>query len=93
MLVVFGYEGQFDLAEGDVISLQLSGETKDVTVLGVLSDTPYTTEGETQVICSEELFSELIGMEEYTVIDMQLKRNASDEDVQRIRAIVKDEQQ
>ena len=90
VLVVFGYEGQFDLAEGDVISLQLSGETKDVTVLGVLSDTPYTTEGETQVICSEELFSELTGMEEYTVIDMQLKRNASDEDVQRIRAIAEE---
>ncbi len=61
-----------------------------MTVLGVLSDTPYTTEGETQVICSEELFSELTGMEEYTVIDMQLKRNASDEDVQRIRAIVEE---
>ncbi len=90
VLVVFGYEGQFDLAEGDVISLQLSGETREVTVLGVLSDTPYTTEGETQVICSEELFSELTGMEEYTVIDMQLKRNASDEDVQRIRAIVEE---
>ena len=88
--MVYGYEGEFDLAEGDVISLQLSGETREVTVLGVLSDTPYTTEGETQVICSEELFSELTGMEEYTVIDMQLKRNASDEDVQRIRAIVEE---
>ena len=90
VLVVFGYEGEFDLAEGDVISLQLSGETREVTVLGVLADTPYTTEGETQMICSEELFAELTGMEEYTVIDMQLKRNASDEDVQRIRAIAEE---
>ncbi len=90
VLVVYGYEGQFDLAEGDVISLQFSGETRDVTVLGVLSDTPCTTEGETQMICSEKLFSELTGIENYTVIDMQLKRNASDEDVQRIRTIVEE---
>ena len=90
VLVVYGYEGQFDLAEGDVISLQFSGETRDVTVLGVLSDTPCTTEGETQVICSEKLFSELTGMGNYTVIDMQLKRNASDENVQRIRAIAEE---
>lgn len=90
VLVVYGYEGQFDLSEGDVISLQLPGNQREVTVLGILSDTPYTTEGETQVICSEELFAELTGMEEYTVIDMQLKRNAADEDVQRIRAIAEE---
>ena len=87
VLAVYGYEGTFDLSEGDVISLTISGRQRDVTVLGVLSDTPYTTEGETQLICSEELFRDLTGMEDYTVIDMQLKRNASDEDVERIRAI------
>ena len=59
VLVVFGYEGQFDLSEGDVLSLQLPGKQREVTVLSILSDTPYTTEGETQVICSEELFAEL----------------------------------
>lgn len=90
VLVVYGYEGQFNLAAGDVITLQLFGGTRDVTVLGVLSDTPCTTEGETQMICSEKLFSELTGIENYTVIDMQLKRNASDEDVQRIRTIVEE---
>lgn len=91
VLAVYGYEGQFDLAEGDVISLTLSGGQKDVAVLGVLSDTPYTTQGETQLICSEELFMRLTGMEDYTIIDMQLKRNASDEDVQRLRAITEEE--
>ena len=90
VLVIYGYEGQFDLSEGDVLSLQLPGKQREVTVLGILSDTPYTTEGETQVICSEELFAELTGMEEYTIIDMQLKRNAADEDVQRIRAIAEE---
>lgn len=90
VLVVYGYEGQFDLSEGDVLSLQLPGKQREVTVLGILSDTPYTTEGETQVICSEKLFAELTGMEEYTIIDMQLKRNAADEDVQRIRAIAEE---
>ena len=89
-LVVYGYEGQFDLSEGDVLSLQLPGKQREVTVLSILSDTPYTTEGETQVICSEELFAELTGMKEYTIIDMQLKRNAADEDVQRIRAIAEE---
>ena len=90
VLAVYGYEGQFDLAEGDVISLTLSGGQRDVTVLGMLSDTPYTTEGETQLICSEELFMRLTGMEDYTIIDMQLKRNATDEEVQHIRRAVEE---
>lgn len=87
--MVYGYEENLILRRGCDLSAAFR-RNKGGDRPGRAVRYPYTTEGETQVICSEELFSELTGMEEYTVIDMQLKRNASDEDVQRIRAIVEE---
>ena len=90
VLAVYGYEGQLSLAEGSLLFLQLPEGERQVTVSGVLSDSPYTVPGETQLICSEELFYELTGEQDYTVIDLQLVKNASDEDVQRIRGIAEE---
>lgn len=70
----------------DTISIQTEEEVQKLPVSGILSACPFDREENTElVICSEELFRRLTGENGYTVIDLQLKRNASEEEVQKIR--------
>jgi len=77
------------LAEpGDLVQIQTPEGMQEVEISGILSDCPFDREGEEQiVICSEELFSRLTGEHGCTIIDIQLKRGVSDEEVQKIRAM------
>lgn len=75
-----------NFAPGDKITMDTPQGTREVTVTGTLSYTPFSrTDGVETVICSEELFRELTGEEGYTILDMQLTKAASDEDVDKIR--------
>lgn len=57
-------------------------------VSAVLSNCPFDREeGVETVICSEELFEKLTGEKDYTIIDVQLTRQATDEDVAAIRSM------
>lgn len=69
------------------------GEAEEyrLKVSAVLSNCPFDREeGVETVICSEELFEKLTGETDYTIIDIQLNRQASDEDVARIRGMAGD---
>ncbi len=76
------------LKEGSLITLDTPWGRQEVRICGVLSDSPFVQEGETElVICSEELFARLAGEAGYAVIDVQLYRGAGDEEAQAMRAM------
>lgn len=85
--VLVEYDMSDRIVTGDILMMENAvGEQIRVQVAGMVSNTPFDSqEGIETVICSEELFEELCGESEYTIIDIQLKRNASEEDVAMIR--------
>ena len=85
-LAVSGPQG--GIRAGDVILVQGSQGMEEIRIVGVVTECPFngTAEGGT-VICSEETFDNLTGETKsgYTVVDIQLTREASEKDVQEIR--------
>lgn len=69
------------LKPGDTVHLNGS----EVTVEGVLADSPIYSPGSINLICSEETFQRLTGENGYAVIDIQLNNNATEGDVASIR--------
>lgn len=83
------YRGENSLTEGESLIMDLGKEERQFTVAGVLSDCPFNSaDGEEILICSEKTFESLTGMKNYTIIDVQLERNAGDEVVSQIRTLV-----
>ena len=70
---------------GDTVTL--NGET--VTIAGLLKYSPFTnsgsTEGTIDLICSDETFKRLTGVEDYGIIDVQLTDDATDDEVAQIK--------
>ena len=86
VLAVHDAGGQ-SLKTGEVIHTDLG----DLTVAGILSHCPIDgVQGTERLICSEDTFRRLTGESGYTILDMQLTRHASDEDVNRIRSLAGD---
>ncbi len=71
---------------GDTVTLEIGGKEKELRIAGLLSGTPFdSTAGTERLVCSEETFRRLTGWKDYTIIDVQLRWNAADEDAERIR--------
>lgn len=86
--VLIVYSEDLDYKVGDLITLKLPSGEKKVKVAGILSDSPFDRAPETQtVICSEKLFRKLTGERGYTIIDMQLEKDATDDMVSEIRRL------
>lgn len=86
VLAVHDAGGQ-SLKTGEVIHTDLG----DLTVAGILSHCPIDgVQGTERLICSEDTFRRLTGESGYTILDMQLTRHASDEDINRIRSLAGD---
>lgn len=86
-LVVYNKESPLNV--GDRIVLDFGERKKDVIVEGVLSSSPFdSVKGVETVICSETTFRQLIGKTDYTIIDIQLSKDTTDEDVNAIRSLV-----
>ena len=76
-----------DLA-GSTITLSIDGKEHAVTVAGVLSDSPLARdEGTETILCSEASFTALTGEQGYTILDIQFKNSASEEDVSSIKSL------
>ncbi|MCM1135234.1 MAG: ABC transporter permease [Clostridium sp.] len=84
VLVEFYGNRSADLGEEVMISTA-EGE-KSYPITGILSYTPFQSE-QGVIVCSEEVFQEITGEENYTVLDMQLMRGATEEDVEKIRSV------
>lgn len=82
------YHGEDSLAAGESMAIDFGEGEKQLVVSGVLSDCPFnSSNGEEILICSENTFERLTGRKDYTVIDVQLGRNAGDGEVSKIRAM------
>lgn len=73
------YEPQNTIQTGDIISLNIEGQEIEIKIVGTLSNCPFINAADVRtVICSEDTFQNLTGQTDYTVIDMQLKKHATD---------------
>ncbi len=85
-LIVFKQKNK--IQAGDVLTLQTGRSTAVIKISGSLSSCPFESNpGVGTVICSEKTFRQLTGQTDYTIIDMQLYKNASEAYVEQIREI------
>lgn len=83
------YDPQNTIQIGDTVSLNINGRSKEIQIVGMLSDCPfYSAAGVGTIICSEDTFEQITGESKYTIIDVQLAKGATDEDVYVIRQMV-----
>ena len=79
-LIVF--DSQNNIEAGNVITLNLNGSQADLEIVGVVSQCPFNNSpGVGKLICSEDTFRKLTGETDYTIIDIQLSKNATENDV------------
>lgn len=80
------YEPQSIIKTGDTVRLDIRGKETEIKIVGMLSDCPFDNGADTEmVICSENTFRTITGQSDYTIIDIQLRKNATDTDVNAIR--------
>ncbi|GIP12499.1 MAG: FtsX-like permease family protein [Paenibacillus macerans] len=78
--VFVSYSEELKWKVGDTITLQLPSGAYEVQVAGILSDTPFVAaKGESMIICSEATFTALTGISDYTIIDMQVDADISEQ--------------
>lgn len=88
VMVDYGYAQQFHWQIGDSITLNVNGITKNVMISALVSDVPFdVSNGEWILVCSENTFTNLTGISDYTIIDMQVNQNISEQ----IRHILTDD--
>ncbi|MCX8132319.1 MAG: ABC transporter permease [Clostridia bacterium] len=86
--VLIVYDSESTLHVGDTIALSSGVGQKKINVAGMLSTSPFDhVVGVDTVICSENTFQQLTGNNDYTIIDIQLSQDATDEDVNDIRSL------
>ena len=85
-------------AAGSNVTVSAGGREQEASIVGTLGDVPYSygVDGNTDsmtgmAVCSEELFRKLTGEDGYTVLDVQLNRDATDSQVQEIRKVMEQE--
>ncbi len=80
------YNSDYPLHAGDKVILDVNGASQELKIAGVLSKSPFTnTSGTADIICTEDTFQRILGKSQYTILDLQLKRGTTDEDVTVIR--------
>ena len=73
---------------GEELTLEIGGQEKTVKVSGHLAESMFdVTDESANLICSEELFRELTGEADYTIIDLQFNSKVTDQDVEEIREL------
>ena len=71
------------LQVGDIIQL----DSISLTVVGVLEDSPFDTSDQPTVICSEMLFTAITEKDAYAILDVQLTKDATQQDVNQLQAL------
>lgn len=77
------YDKSNSLKVGDTILL----EQTELTVAGVLEDSPFDTTDQPCVICSEKTFQNITGKDDYAVLDVQLTSDATDRNIDELHAL------
>lgn len=81
------YNNQTQIQTGDTVALTIHGQTAEITITGMVSESPFHASDGDIILCSEETFRQITGEDAYTVIDLQLNRRAMEADVDAIRAL------
>lgn len=83
------YSPQNTIQTKSKVTMQLNGNSYEIEIVGMLSESPYQNTGENGiVICSEETFRQVTKHSNYSVIDIQLSHKATEEDVNSIHELV-----
>lgn len=79
------------LTIGDTVTV---GDSQ-VEIAGMLTHSPFSNSGQTNgeiiLICSEETFTRLTGVEGYAILDVQVTKSATDEEVASIEELAADQ--
>ena len=76
---------------GEQMTLGLPSGTETVEICGSLAENMFNVpDGSVLFICSEDLFEELTGIGQYSVIDVQFTSDVTDQDVEEIRSLAGD---
>lgn len=87
VLVEYDLSGKWKV--GETITLNINNQDVNLEIAGILSSTPFQAgAGENLVICSEDTFEALYGASGYTILDIQIEKNAPSNLYQQIRKIV-----
>ncbi|MBD5508364.1 MAG: FtsX-like permease family protein [Lachnospiraceae bacterium] len=81
------YNTASEIKNGDVVTLTTQNGTQRIKIVGTVSECPFNTKSGEIILCSEDTFRQLTGISNYTIIDIQLKHGATDEDVETLRMI------
>ena len=82
------YNPENSIAVGDIINCEIEGKSIKIKIVGMLSDCPFNTTSNGIVICSENTFQQMTGQDNYTIIDIQLEKNATNKDVNLLHQLV-----
>ncbi len=86
-LIVFE---QPNIAEvGDFVTLDIANNSETIKIVGTLSASPFNNAPDVgTIICSEKTFRQLTGNKDYTIIDLQLTKEAAQKDIDEIHKLV-----
>ena len=88
VLVNYGDSVKFGWKVGDTIVLKIAEVAHEVQVAGIVSNAPMdSSRGEWIIVCSEQTFTALTGVDQYRVIDLQIHKNVSSQ----VRSIINPE--
>lgn len=82
------YRPGHQLKLGDTVHCSMDGKDIKIKISGLLSDSPFNTTSHGVLICSEDTFRHISGQNKYTIIDVQLEKDASDAEVNALHQMV-----
>jgi len=86
-LSVFELQGNPKI--GDTLTVTVDNQSEDIDIVGTLSSSPFQNAPDVNtIICSENTFRQITGKTDYTIIDLQLRKKATQKDVDKIHAMV-----
>lgn len=88
--VLLVYSKDLTWKVGDKIKISTANGTNTVNIAGILATSPFDKQKGTEtVICNEDTFKRIIGKSDYTIIDIQLNKNAIKENITAIQNLAK----
>ncbi|MFR1831798.1 MAG: ABC transporter permease [Lachnospiraceae bacterium] len=85
-LIVYSPENNIEV--GDTVNCRIGDKSTEIQIAGILSDCPFNTTSNGILICSENTFQKITGQNKYTIIDIQLDKNATDTDVNALHQMI-----
>lgn len=85
ILIDYSYAEEYGWEVGDNITFTIGEASYDIPIAAIVSDVPFdSTYGEWIFICSEQTFTTMTGVNEYSIIEVQSSRDVSNA----IRALI-----